>query len=47
MSLNLHEQVMTIQLFNHETVPCQWSIAEEEKLDKKVGCFYYHVTQGY
>ncbi|KAJ0069558.1 hypothetical protein NL108_008515, partial [Boleophthalmus pectinirostris] len=31
-------QMKTVQLFNHESVPCQWSIAEEVKL-KKVNKF--------
>ncbi|XP_045894223.1 hydrocephalus-inducing protein homolog [Micropterus dolomieu] len=32
-------QVKTIQLFNHESVPCYWSIAEEVKSFKKVDKF--------
>uniref|UniRef100_UPI003AADF4DB hydrocephalus-inducing protein homolog n=1 Tax=Centroberyx gerrardi TaxID=166262 RepID=UPI003AADF4DB len=32
-------QVMTIQLFNHESVPCCWSIAEEVKPCKKINKF--------
>ncbi|XP_047451812.1 hydrocephalus-inducing protein homolog [Mugil cephalus] len=32
-------QIKTIQLLNHEQVPCQWSIAEEVKPFKKVDKF--------
>nr|XP_046249402.1 hydrocephalus-inducing protein homolog [Scatophagus argus] len=32
-------QMKTIQLFNHESVPCYWSIAEEVKPFKKVDKF--------
>ncbi|XP_076588631.1 hydrocephalus-inducing protein homolog [Chaetodon auriga] len=32
-------QIKTIQLFNHESVPCYWSIAEEVKPLKKVDKF--------
>lgn len=33
---NLSHQMRTIQLVNHESVPCYWSIAEEVKPFKKV-----------
>ncbi|XP_075998116.1 hydrocephalus-inducing protein homolog [Genypterus blacodes] len=32
-------QIMTIQLFNQESVPCQWSITEEAKPTKKINKF--------
>lgn len=33
---NLPHQMKTIQLFNRESVPCYWSIAEKVKPFKKV-----------
>lgn len=35
----------TIQLFNGESVPCYWSIAEKVKPFKKVKQFDIHITK--